>query len=132
MTALTTPHPFPAPARGPRAIAAAGLVAVALLHLAAAGDEWSDARAVFWLFVVLAVACLALALRLVQGLDRWSWAAVAALAAVPLAGYIASRTTGLPGDHEDVGDWANALGIAALAVEAALVPLAITRLRFRR
>jgi hypothetical protein len=112
----------------PRAMAAAGLVAVAVLHLAAAGEEWTDARTVFWLFIALAGACLALALRLAQGLDRWAWAAVSAFAAVPLAGYLLSRTTGLPGDPGDIGEWANPFGLAALAVEAALLPLAVARL----
>jgi hypothetical protein len=38
------------------------------------------------------------------------------------------RWTGLPGDSSDVGDWANPLGLAALAVETSLVPLAAARL----
>jgi hypothetical protein len=108
-----------------RALAGAGLVAVAALHVAAAGDEWADARWVFWAFIALAATCAALAVRLAQGLDRWTWAAVAALAAAPLAGYVLSRTSGLPGATDDIGDWANPLGLAALAVEAALVPLAL-------
>ena len=106
----------------PRLLAGGGLAGIAVLHLAAAGDEWADARVVFWLFVGLAAACLALAVRLVaEGLDRWTWAAVWTLAAVPLAGYVVSRATGLPGDTGDVGDWTNSLGLAALAVEAALI-----------
>ncbi len=47
------------------------------------------------------------------------------LALVPIAGYVVSRTTGLPGATDDIGDWANALGLATLAVEAALVALAV-------
>jgi hypothetical protein len=126
--ALTAPL-RPSTAIAPRAVAAAGLVAVAALHRAAAGDEWTDARAVFWLFIALAAACLALALRLAQGLDGWTWAAVLALAASPLAGYLVSRTTGLPRDPSDIGDWADPLGLASLAVEAAVVSLALARLR---
>jgi hypothetical protein len=124
--AALAPLALPAPARpsarlAPRLLAGGGLAGIAVLHLAAAGDEWADARVVFWLFVGLAAVCLALAVRLAQGLDRWSWAAVWVLAAVPLAGYLASRATGLPGDTGDVGDWTNPLGLAALAVEAALI-----------
>jgi hypothetical protein len=127
---LALPAPRRAPTRaGPRAWAAAGLVAIAALHVAGARPEWSDARDVFWLFVALAAACLALALRLAQGEDRRTWAAVFAFAAAPLAGYVLSRATGLPGDSSDIGDWANPLGLAALGVEAALVPLAVAGLR---
>ena len=60
-----------------------------------------------------------------QGLDRWAWVAVLALAVVPIVGFVLSRTTGLPGSNDDVGDWANPLGLAALAVEAALLLLAV-------
>lgn len=132
--AALAPLALPAPSRASTATvarisAAAGLAAVAVLHLAAAGDEWGDARVVFWLFVALAAACLALAVRLAHGLDGWSWAAVSALAAVPLAGYILSRWTGLPGATDDVGDWADGVGLATLAVEAPLLLLALARLR---
>src|SRR4051812_6063797 len=108
-----------------------GLVAIAALHLAAAPDEWADARVVFWLFVALAAACLALAAWPGLGRDRRSAAAVLTLALAPMAGYVVSRTTGLPGATDDIGDWANPLGLAALAVEAALV-LSVARERRAR
>jgi hypothetical protein len=121
---LALPAPPPRTARLWRGSAGAGLVAVAVLHVAAAGAEWDDARGVFWLFIALAAACVAVAARLMLGLDRWAWAAVLGLAVVPIAGYVVSRATGLPGATDDVGDWSNPLGLASLAVEAALVLLA--------
>jgi hypothetical protein len=120
---LTLPAP-PAVARRWRAAAGAGLVAIAVLHVAAAGDEWGDARGVFWLFMALAAACLVLAGRLAIGLDRWAAPAVLGLALAPIAGYVLSRTTGLPGATDDIGDWGNQLGLAAIAVEAALATIA--------
>jgi hypothetical protein len=78
--------------------------------------------------MALAAVCAALGLRLAQGDDRRTWAAVSAIAATTLAGYVLSRTTGLPGARDDIGDWANPLGLAALAVEAALVAVAVTHL----
>jgi hypothetical protein len=114
-----------------RAAAGVGLVAIAALHVASAGAEWPDARYVFWLFMALAGACVALAARLALGLDRWTRASVLGLAAVPIAGYVLSRMTGFPGAADDIGDWANPLGLAALAVEASLVALAVP-LRLRR
>jgi len=71
----------------------------------------------------------AVAARLGLGLDRGARAAVLVLAIVPLAGYILSRSTGLPGATDDVGDWANPLGLATLAVDAALIALALPRPR---
>jgi len=114
-----------------RAAAAAGLMGVAVLHVAAAGDEWEDARGVFWLFVALAAACAAMAARLTLGRDRWAPAAVLGLAIVPIAGYLLSRTTGLPGATDDIGDWTDPLGLAALVVEAALVGLVAQSLASR-
>jgi hypothetical protein len=124
--------PVPASRAAPRwrAAAGVGLVAIAALHVAAAGDEWGDARGVFWLFMALAGACLLVAVRLAQGLDRAAPGIVLALAVLPIAGYVMSRTTGLPGATDDIGDWANPLGLATLAVEAVLV--AVTQPLARR
>ena len=130
--AALAPLALPAPPRvAPRwrAAAALGLAAIAVLHVAAAGDEWADARWVFWSFMALAGVCLAVGARLTLGLDRWARPAVLSLALAPIAGYVLSRTTGLPGATDDIGDWANPLGIATLAVESALVVLALPRRR---
>ena len=75
----------------------------------------------------LAAICLALAVRLRFGLDRWALAAASGIATAAMIGYILSRTTGLPGATDDIGDWANPLGLAALAVEAVLIPLPAAR-----
>jgi hypothetical protein len=109
-----------------------GLVAIAALHVAAAPDEWEDARVVFWLFIALAAVCVAVAAWPGLGRDRRAPAAVLGLALVPMVGYVVSRTTGLPGATDDIGDWANPLGLAALAVEAALVLSVALERRARR
>jgi hypothetical protein len=126
--AALVPLALPAPASRAaprwRAAAATALVAIAALHLAAAGDEWDDTRGVFWLFIALAGVCGIAAVRIAHGFDRRAPAYVLALAVLPIAGYVLSRSTGLPGADDDVGDWANPLGVAALVVEAGLVVLA--------
>jgi hypothetical protein len=38
-----------------------------------------------------------------------------------VAGYVLSRTTGLPGATDDIGSWTEPLGLASLFVEGALV-----------
>lgn len=128
--ATLAPLVLPRPPRvelRPRTVAAAGLVAIASLHLAAAGPEWGDTRTVFWLFIGLACIAFAVAGRLALGLDRWAWRAVLMLALLPAAGYLLSRAMAVPGDPGDVGDWLNPLGVAALAVEAPLAVLAASR-----
>jgi hypothetical protein len=56
-------------------------------------------------------------------------AGVIAMAAVAV---ILSRTTGLPTDTEDIGNWNCALGIAALSTETLVVLLAAWRMQPRR
>ena len=43
----------------------------------------------------------------------------------PMSGYILSRTTGLPGDSADVGNWGYLLGTVSLIVEGSFVVLAV-------
>jgi hypothetical protein len=51
---------------------------------------------------------------------RW-FEAAALLALMPLIGYILSRTTGLPGSDDDIGNWTDSLGLASLWVEGAVL-----------
>ena len=60
------------------------------------------------------------------------WAAGALLGAGPFAGYLASRTVGLPGDPGDVGSWGYWVGTVSLLVEAALVMLSVSMLAAAR
>jgi hypothetical protein len=73
------------------------------------------------------------ALALLLPWPAWlGWAAGVLLGAGPFAGYITARTVGLPGDHADVGNWANWVGTVSLVVEAALVVLSIGMLLAHR
>jgi len=46
----------------------------------------------------------------------------------PSAGYVVSRTVGVPGDPHDVGNWGYWVGTVSLLVEAALVMLGLAML----
>jgi hypothetical protein len=70
------------------------------------------------LFIAVSAAALGLAvLVLVRG-DQLVWAGGAALALSAVLAYIASRSIGLPSLGDDIGDWLNPLGVAALLCEA--------------
>ena len=59
--------------------------------------------------------------------------AVVALSSLPFIGYVLSRSTGLPGDTGDIGNWTEPLGLASLYVEACVFALGRYGLaRFRR
>ncbi len=53
------------------------------------------------------------------------WAAGVLLGAGPFLGYLTTRTVGLPGDSQDIGNWGGGAGPVSLFVEAALVVLSI-------
>jgi hypothetical protein len=60
------------------------------------------------------------------------WAAGALLGAGPFAGYVLSRSVGVPGDPGDVGNWGYWVGTVSLFIEAALAVLSVTMLLAHR
>ena len=68
----------------------------------------------------------AAAVLLVAGGIRLAWAPAALLGIAPFVGYILTRTTGLPGHHDDVGNWSQWSGTMSLLVEASLFVLAVS------
>jgi hypothetical protein len=57
------------------------------------------------------------------------WALAGLIAGGAMLAYVLSRTTGLPTDSGDIGNWNCSLGIAALSTEAVIVLLAAWRVR---
>jgi len=63
-----------------------------------------------------------------RALARLGWAAALLLGTAPLLGYLASRTIGLPGDADDVGNWGDWVGVVSLFLEAGLIVLSVSML----
>jgi DMSO reductase anchor subunit len=111
-----------------RAVAVVGIAGIGLIHLLDSIDTFHETRYVFWLYVALMAGCVAVAGLLLSRATPGVWAAVGVLALAPLAGYVLSRTTGLPGSDDDVGNWSDPLGLASLWVEGLTLGLALLRL----
>src|SRR4051794_21055842 len=62
---------------------------------------------------------------------RAVWAAAGALALLTIAGFLWSRTIGLPQMEDHVGEW-DRLGLASFAFEAVIVLVSVTQLRASR
>jgi hypothetical protein len=60
------------------------------------------------------------------------WVLALSVAVGPMAGYILSRGPGLPDYTDDIGNWAQPLGVISLIVETALLITAVTALELRR
>ncbi len=117
-----------------RALGAAGLVAIALIHAADAPSKYAaaDARYIFWLYAALILGCAVDVGLLVLRNTRLMWAFAALLAAVPFVSYVISRSVGLPRATDDIGNWLEPLGVASLVVEALLFAFAIVQARRAR
>ncbi|MEA2472246.1 MAG: hypothetical protein QOE06_161 [Thermoleophilaceae bacterium] len=106
-----------------RAVAAIGLCGVALIHLLDITSKFDETPYMGWMYVGLIVSCLALAGALIRSGGTRTWAATVALPAAAVAGFVLSRTTGLPQATGDIGNWTEPLGMASLFVEGALIAL---------
>lgn len=83
----------------------------------------------YWLLelagVVVAVALLTPAVRHL----RPTWLLAAGVGLGPLAGYVLSRSVGMPHYTDDKGAWLEPLGVVSMVVELVLVLLAFAALR---
>jgi hypothetical protein len=112
--------------------AAALLAATAGIHIALVPDHLREAPYAGALFIALSVAALMLAVLVVVRSQVVIWTMSAALVLGALLAYVASRSIGLPSLADDVGDWLNPLGVAALLVEAAAILVCSGVLALRR
>lgn len=104
-----------------RGLAAAGLVAIAAIHLADLPDKLAEVPYLGWAYIGLIAACLVLAELVITRADRRLMAASAGLAAAVLVGFAVNRTVGMPNAMDDIGNWTEPLGMISLLVEAAVV-----------
>lgn len=118
-------------ARPLAAFAAAGLASIAVVHLVDGPASLGDTPYVGLLELALAAAATVMAVVLVVEPVRDVWLAATVLAGAAIAVYVASRTVGLPGAVDDIGDWGEPIGILSLVGETAVIALASCALRSR-
>ena len=105
---------------------AALMAGVAATHVLEARLE--DVRYVVVLFALLTAASLVVSALLLLGRAlSVAWPAAALLCATAIAGYLLSRTVGLPQMPDDVSNWTEPFGIAALACEAGVMALVLQK-----
>jgi len=115
-----------------RIVAIGGLVAVALIHMLQLPDAFEEAGYLGGLFIVAVVASLTLAAVMTRTNDSRAWLAAGGLAGLILLGFVLSRSVGLPGFTDDVGEWSEVPGMASMVVESLLVILTAAVLIPRR
>jgi hypothetical protein len=106
-----------------RAVAIVGLAGVGLIHLLDAHDTFLATPYKGWLYVALIAGSAATAMRLMWKADAIAWTAATLLPLGAFAAFVYSRTVGLPGGADDIGNWWEPLGLASLFVEGLLIAL---------
>ena len=101
---------------------AALIAGVAAIHLVLAPEYLSEQAYVGVLFLLGAGAGALIAARLWRAADGLTWVVGAGLSAAMAAGFVLSRTVGLPGFHES--EW-ELSGLLSLLLEGAFVAAAL-------
>ena len=112
-----------------RATAIVSLAGIAVIHVAQIVTTFQQSAVLGSGFVVLILACVFAAARLVRGGAPADWIGVAIICGAALAGYALTRLWSTPLDMQDVGNWSEALGLVALFVEGGLLILSGYALR---
>jgi hypothetical protein len=112
-----------------RATGAVALAAVAIIHLIDLPGTLTETPLIGYGYLALIAATLLGAFLLITVPDLRVWLLVDLIACGALLAYVLSRTSGLPTDRFDIGNWNCALGIAAISTETLIVLLAGWRLQ---
>jgi hypothetical protein len=102
-----------------RSLVVATLALTAGIHIALVPAHLREAPYAGALFIVLSATALAIAILLAACNHRLVWVGAGALSLSALLAYLVSRSVGLPLLADDVGDWLNPLGVAAVLSETA-------------
>jgi hypothetical protein len=98
------------------------IVVVGLIHLIEAPEYLEEATYVGVLFLINVLLAFVSAFGIYRG-TRWGWMLGVLVAGGAFVMYVVSRTLGLPGLEEDVGNWLEPAGILSLIVEGLFVLL---------
>lgn len=114
---------------GPRTMGVAALAGVAVVHLLDISSKFSETPYLGWAYVALIAGCLAAAAGIAGRDHPRAWATGGHLCVGAFAAYCLSRSVGLPAATDDIGNWAEPLGLLALAAEAIVVGATVWTVR---
>jgi hypothetical protein len=119
-----------------RVVSVAGAIIAAVAHLPPTPAHLREVPYIGLGFVVLTALCLSAAFILATPSMRlaWrpAWTVAIASCTVAIIAYVASRTVGLPGMTDDIGHWADPLGLVSVGSETVVVLAAALSLRAMR
>ena len=109
-----------------------GCLAVAAIHVLDQGGVpgTKGPEYVQIMYYALEVAGVVAAVLLLTNRARVGWLLSLGVAAGPIVGYVLSRGPGMPDYTDDIGNWAEPLGVVSLVVEGFLLMLAVVSVRW--
>lgn len=111
-------------------VAGAALIA-AVAHIPVTAPHLREAPYMGVLFILLTVACLALAATLLVADATAVYGAMVVVCGLAIIGYAATRLAAFPQLADDVGNWFEPLGLVSVLSEAVVVVCALLALRAR-
>lgn len=115
-----------------RAAGVIALAAVAIVHVSDLSDTLEEIPLIGYGYLLLIGASVVTAAMLMTVPGPRVWALADLVASGAILAYVLSRTTGLPTDTLDIGNWNCALGTAAISTETLIVLLAAWRMQPQR
>ncbi len=114
--------------RTPAVIAAeaggiAGLVATAYIHVEELSGKFAEVPYLGVGYGLLSAVCVA-AVVMIVARSKAGWYLGGATAAATFVGFVLTRTVGLPGSTDDIGNWSETIGTQSLVAEALVVVVA--------
>ena len=109
----------------------AGLASIIAIHVTELGGKVDEVAYLGAGYVALTAAAFVAIVMFAVG-DHRAWKLAGATAAATLVGFVLTRTTGLPGSTDDIGNWTETLAIWALVSEVGVVTLAALALLRQR
>ena len=108
-----------------RAVGIVGLLGIALIHFLDAFSVFDESKLVFVLYILLMIVTLLASGILLRTDSRLTWMLAGGTAGLTIVGFVLTRTTGLPGFPDNVGNWREPLGLASLWVEGLVLVLSV-------
>ena len=108
-----------------RAVGIVGLLGIALIHFLDAFSAFDESKFVFVLYILLMIVTLFASGILLRTDSRLTWMLAGGTAGLTIVGFLLTRTTGLPGFPDNVGNWKEPLGLASLWVEGLVLVLSV-------
>lgn len=106
-------------------VCALALLVTAGAHIPMIPEHLQEAPYIGILFILLSVVSLALAMAIVIRDLPVVWAASGTVTLLAAVAFLLSRTVGLPQIGDDIGNWSEPLGFAALVAEFATTGMAV-------